>query len=62
MIQSPFFTMEEAAAYLRFPSPDACRKWLKRRKIPTEKRGPRMTLVRRVSLDEELKRQQKRGR
>ena len=59
---SPFFTIEEAADYLRFPSAKSCRRWLKSQQVPVEKLGPRLTRVLRVSLDEAIARQRKGSR
>ena len=54
---SPYFTLAEAADYLRFTGVNpshACRMWLRRHKVPTVKRG-RPLLVLRSSLEASLK-------
>lgn len=58
---SPYFTLAEAADFLRFSTPKACREWLRRQRIPIVKRG-RAVLVLRVSIDEALMRGSKRLR
>jgi len=47
-------TVKELTEELRFPSTEACRKWLSRHRIPSVRRG-RLILVDGLDVDRELR-------